>query len=148
MQISKCVIAYFSNKSISISTNILKGRNFYTFLYKVISNSITITDVNQVCAWFVEILTYKKLGVCRNCLPPKSCGYLNIRKKQRWPTKIPSSSYQPLNSTDRYLRDYPPPLNATKTFNLWSNICRKTSPPYSQYKSNSLQKEEVNAACR
>ena len=40
--------------------------------------------------------TYRNDGVLITLAPPKSCGYLNIRKKQRWPTNIPRSSIIPL----------------------------------------------------
>ena len=44
----------------------------------------------------LETNTYKISGVCKNWRPPKSCGYLNIRKKYKCPTRIPINSLMPL----------------------------------------------------
>lgn len=41
---------------------------------------------------------YKNWGVDRKFLPPKSIGYLNIKKKYRCPTRFPISSLMTLQS--------------------------------------------------
>ncbi len=39
--------------------------------------------------------SYRTLGVASRLGPPKSCGYLNMRKKYRCPMRMPISSMTP-----------------------------------------------------
>ena len=63
-------------------------------------------------------LTHIILGVLISVLPPKSCGYLNIRKKYKCPTMIPRSSENPLQSDIN--------REITRCGDLWLSEWKKT----------------------
>lgn len=96
---------YSSNLTKSVQNTILNKT--YGLLIDLVwpGNDKTFTAVNETiscsdtCGCDGHRCTYKMFGTERSCTPPKSWGYLNMRKKYRCPTTMPNSSIIPLQNS-------------------------------------------------